>query len=151
MIQTYATPAAFRDAVEQRIRKAKKPATSDLGRFRQALIFDRFLARIGDAFKDRAIAKGGAVLELRLQRARMTRDVDLRIIGSPDGLGSMLSKAGALDLGDFMRFEVRPDRKHPEIKGEGVVYGGKRFTAQAFIAGVRYGMQFGVDVGTATC
>src|SRR5579883_3110659 len=49
-----------------------------MGRFRQVLVFDRFLARLFEHFGDRAIAKGGVVLELRLSRARTTRDVDVR-------------------------------------------------------------------------
>jgi len=39
---------------------------------------NRFLARLFEQFGDRAIAKGGVVLELRLERARATRDVDIR-------------------------------------------------------------------------
>ncbi len=38
------------------------------------LVFDRFLARIREAFGEGAVLKGGLVLEVRLERARTTRD-----------------------------------------------------------------------------
>ena len=51
--------------------------------------------------------KGGLVLELRLQRARTTKDIDLRMMGTPAELLDRLQAAGRLDLGDFMRFEIQ--------------------------------------------
>ena len=53
--------------------------------------------------------KGGLVLELRLERARTTKDVDLRIMGAPEDVLPKLQEAGRRDLGDFMLFEVGPD------------------------------------------
>ena len=50
-----------------------------------------------------AILKGGLALELRLDRARTTKDVDLRMVGSPEGILERLQEAGRLDLGDFCR------------------------------------------------
>ena len=43
-------------------------------------MFDRFLARIAVVLGDAATLKGGLVLELRLERARTTKDVDLRMM-----------------------------------------------------------------------
>ncbi len=57
-----------------------------MARFRQVLVFDRFLARMFAHFGDRAILEGGVVLELRLERARTTRDVDIRLSGPSDDL-----------------------------------------------------------------
>ena len=96
---------------------------------------------------DRVIVKGGVVLELRLERARTTRDVDLRLLGSPDRLLADLQIAGRLDLGDYLTFEIALDRQNPTLDGDGLVYGGRRYRAEGLIAGKLYGMPFGVDAG----
>lgn len=109
-------------------------------------MFDRFLARIVAVFGDAAMLKGGLVLELRLERARTTKDVDLRIMGAQDEVLPKLQEAGRRDLGDFMLFEVGPDQHHPEIQNEGMQYEGLRFRAECKLAGKLYGQPFGVDV-----
>jgi hypothetical protein len=147
MIGMYATPAAYRQALEQRIRASAKNAGVDMSRHRQVLIYDRFLARVFAELGTRAIVKGGVVLELRLERARTTRDVDLRLMENPAEVLGQLQRAGQRDLGDALTFAIAADAAHPEIEGDGVVYGGKRFVAQCSIAGVRYGLPFGVDAG----
>jgi hypothetical protein len=45
------------------------------------LVFDRFLARVVAVLGDAVLLKGGLVLELRLERARTTKDIDLRVTG----------------------------------------------------------------------
>jgi hypothetical protein len=105
-----------------------------MGRFRQLLVFDRFLARIFEHFGERAIAKGGVVLELRLERARTTRDVDVRLTGPSDTLLVELQRARRLDLGDFLTFLVEPDHAHPTIDNDGMVYQGLRFRVQGQLA-----------------
>ncbi len=141
--RTYATPAAFKEALEQRLRSA---GIADLSRRRQLLVFDRVLARIAVAFGDAAVLKGGVALELRLERARTTKDVDLRLMGSPDGLLPRLQELGQLDLGDFMTFEIEPDPHHPEIQNEGMQYEGLRFRVECRVAGKLYGQRFGLDI-----
>lgn len=143
--QTYASPEAFKQAVERRIRTAA--GAPGMGRFRQVLVFDRFLARMFEHFGERAIVKGGVVLELRLERARTTRDVDIRLSGSGETLLSELEAIGRLDLGDFLSFTVEPDRDHPTIEGDGMVYEGRRFRVQGMLAGRIYAGPFGLDVG----
>jgi hypothetical protein len=142
----YATPAAFKQALEQRLRSASSSG-GDLARRRQLLVFERFLARVQQLAGDTVILKGGLVLELRLQRARTTKDVDLRMMGTPAELLDRLQTAGRLDLADFLRFEIQRDRQHPEIRGEGMRYAGHRFAAECRLAGKIYGRRFGVDVG----
>lgn len=141
----YKTPGAFKAAIEQRIRKAAEDGAG-IARRRQLLVFDRYLARLGRVLGDAATLKGGLVLEVRLERARTTRDIDLRLAGSPDGLLTRLREAGRLELGDFMTFELRPDARHPDIAGPGVQYQGQRFRAECKLAGRLYGQAFGVDV-----
>jgi hypothetical protein len=55
----------FKRALEQRLRTATKSG-AELGRKRQLLMFDRFLARIVAVLGDAATLKGGLALELRL-------------------------------------------------------------------------------------
>ncbi len=80
--RTYSSPLSFKQALEQRLRTAAEDGAS-LVRNRQLLVFDRFLARVVAVLGDAVLLKGGLVLELRLERARTTKDIDLRIIGSP--------------------------------------------------------------------
>lgn len=141
----YATPAAFKQALEQRLRNNSASGV-DLARRRQLVVFERLLARVHIAADDTAILKGGLVLELRLQRARTTKDVDLRMMGSQGELLDRLQAAGRLDLGDFMHFEIQRDRHHPEIRSEGMRHAGYRFAAECRLAGKIYGRPFGIDV-----
>jgi hypothetical protein len=143
----YASPEAFKHALEERITKTCRDSGSDMGRFRQLLIFDRFLARLTDELGDRVIVKGGIVLELRLERARTTRDVDLRLLGDPNALLEQLQAAGRRDFGDHLSFLIASDEKHPTVDGDGVVYDGRRYRAEARLAGRLYGVPFGVDAG----
>jgi hypothetical protein len=144
--QRYRTPEAFRQALEQRLRTR---AGDGLGfaRARQLLVFDRFLARVGETFGDAVTLKGGLVLEIRLARARTTKDVDLRLTGSPSTVLARLQAAGRIDLGDFMAFELLADADHAVITSPGMRYHGQRFRAVCRLAGKVYGQSFGVDVG----
>jgi len=144
-VRTYPSPAAFKQALEQRLRAAAKTG-SEFARRRQLLVFDRFLARIAAVLGDAATLKGGLVLELRLERARTTKDVDLRLLGSPARVLEQLREAARRDLGDFMTFEISPDEEQPEIQGDGMKYEGLRFRAMGKLAGKLYGQPFGVDV-----
>ena len=144
-MRAYASPQAFKQALEQRLKTASNSGV-DFARRRQLLVFDRFLARVVAVFGDTALLKGGLVLELRLERARATKDVDLRLIGSPESVLANLQEAGRLDLTDFMTFEAAPDAEHPQIQNEGMRYEGLRFRAECRLAGKLYGQRFGVDV-----
>lgn len=137
---------AFKHSLEARLRTNASKLGQSIPRVRQRAIFERFLARIAQHFGDRAILKGGVALELLLSRARMTRDVDLAFYGSPVELHLELQRAGHLELGDFMTFEIMPHAVFPTIEGPGVVYDGYRFQATARLAGKRYGDPFGVDI-----
>lgn len=143
--RTYSSPESFKQALEQHLRK-RSSSGIEFARKRQLLVFDRFLARIDTTFGDTAILKGGLVLELRVERARTTRDVDLRITNSPESVLAKLQQAGRGDLGDFMTFEVRPDRRHPQMVNEGMQFEGVRFRAECKLGGRLYGQPFGVDI-----
>jgi predicted nucleotidyltransferase component of viral defense system len=144
-IRSYSSPEAFKQALEQRLRASVETGV-EFARKRQLLVFDRFLARIVRLFGDAMTLKGGLVLELRLERARTTKDVDLRMTGSSENLLEKLQQAGRLDLRDFMIFQIRRDEDQPELRNDGMQYDGLRFRAECRLAGKPYGHPFGVDV-----
>src|SRR5258708_18776121 len=133
-VQTYNSPQAFKEALEHRLRSESKNGV-DFSRRRQLLVFDRFLARVVAVLKDAVLLKGGLVLELRLERARTTKDVDLWLNGSPETVLADLQKAGRQALGDFMAFEVSRDTEQPKIPNDGMKYEGLRFRAECRLAG----------------
>ncbi|HWL88657.1 MAG TPA: nucleotidyl transferase AbiEii/AbiGii toxin family protein [Polyangiaceae bacterium] len=81
-----------------------------------------------------------------VSNARTTKDVDLRVIGSPDDVLAKLQQAARLDLGDFLAFEVGPDHEHPNIQNHGIQYDGMRFRSECLLPGKLFGDPFGVDV-----
>lgn len=143
--RTYGSPEAFKQALEQRLRASAETGVG-FARGRQLLVFERFLARVAAVLGNAATLKGGVVLELRLERARTTRDIDLRMVGSPKDILQTLQKVARHDLGDFMTFELGLDADHPEIQNDGMQYDGLRFRAECRLAGKLYGQPFGVDV-----
>jgi hypothetical protein len=145
MTREYRTAAAFKQALEQRLRAASTSGI-DFARRRQLVVFDRFLARIALELGETVTLKGGLVVELRVGRARTTKDVDLRVIGSPDDVLERIRAAARRDLDDFMVFTVRPDDRRPDVHNDGMHYDGKRFRAECSLAGKVYGRPFGVDV-----
>jgi hypothetical protein len=77
----YATPAAFRDAIEDRIR-SQAAGGADPMRIRQHIVFERLLARLVHQRPGDWVLKGGVALEVRLRnRARATKDLDLAVRG----------------------------------------------------------------------
>jgi hypothetical protein len=143
-VRAYSSAQAFKQALEQRLRTGAKSG-AEFARKRQLLVFDRFLARVVAVFGDAVTLKGGLVLELRLERARTTRDVDLRMTGPSDDILFTLQRAARHDLGDFMTFEVVPDGA---IQNDGTLYDGLRFRAECRLAGMLYGQAFGVDIAS---
>lgn len=149
MLRPYQTPLAFKQALEQRLRNLAGGDGHELARVRQLVVFDRFLARLAVEFKDAVVVKGGLVLELRLARARTTKDIDLRLMGSSAETLTRLQRAGRLDLGDWLGFEVTEDEDSPTIKAEGMHYDGLRFRVEAQLGGKIFGKPFGLDVAFA--
>jgi hypothetical protein len=135
MTREYRTAAAFKQALEQRLRTASTSGI-DFARLRQLVGFDRFLARITRARRRRDPQRGLAI-ELRIERARTTADVDLRAMGSPDDILARLDTAAMRDLGDFMLFSIRPHDRHPEVQNDGMQYDGFRFRAECSLGAAR--------------
>src|SRR5487761_812381 len=76
----YATAAAFRRALEDRLQDIARKEGVDLQRLRRQVAFDRLLARLFQAGQAPAlpwVLKGGYAMELRISAARTTKDIDL--------------------------------------------------------------------------
>ena len=86
-------------------------------------------------------------MELRLERARATKDIDLRLTGSPENVLEKLQSAARVKLRDFLSYEVTADARHPVMTGDGMKYEGMRFQCVCRLAGKIYGQRFGIDVG----
>lgn len=145
------SPAAFRASVEQRLREEATRSARPINRVRTLLIMERFIARLAAVGPDVLLLKGGFALELRLDRARTTRDIDLRAIGSPNDLASVLRRAAEVRLepDDLIEFSVAPNAEHPEIDAAGYHYDGFRFIVRSTLAGKPFGDPFGLDVAYA--
>ena len=148
-MKRYATPAGFKAVLEQRLRSRAAGDGLELQRLRQLVVFERFVARVFAEFGDAAVLKGGLALELRLERARTTKDVDLRLVGRPDDVLVRLQAAGRVDRGDPFAFIVVPDPRNSTIEGEGIVYEGLRFRVEGRLADKVYARPFGVDIAFA--
>jgi hypothetical protein len=145
----YQSPAPFRMAIESRLRSEVVRTGMDSQRLRQLLAFDRFMARLFATFHEAVLLKGGLALELRLSRARATKDIDLRIVGAPESTLSRLQEAGRMNLGDFLRYEVAPDLDQPDLNAAGMRYTGHRYRCEPYLAGKRFSRPFGLDVAYA--
>ena len=78
----YTSPAAMRIALEERINRTARESNQDIARLRRQVAFDRLLARIfSGPHSNRMVLKGGYAIELRLHKARTTKDIDLCIDG----------------------------------------------------------------------
>ena len=149
--RTYATSAAFRQALETRLRRHAEDRGEELMRVRRQVAFDRLLARIfGDPDGPWAL-KGGYALQLRFAEARTTRDVDLTLrtpADLPPGstiarrLQAELQRLGSLEAGDFFDFVV----ESATLDIDAAPYGGARFPVDARLAGRTF-IKFHVDIG----
>ena len=148
-INKYSTANGLRMALEQRLNKISKLSGSDIMRLRRQVAFDRFLARIFHTPISGFIAKGGYVLELRMQRARTTKDIDFSFIGNlngawhgkPEGLKQFLQDKVDVEMEDFISFIVGD----ASLDLENAPYGGFRFPIEAIMAGRRF-CAFSIDI-----
>jgi hypothetical protein len=89
----YATAAAFRVALEARLKTTERTEGIDLQRLRRQVSFDRLLARLFSEQNAPWLLKGGYAMELRLRTARTTKDIDclFRSMPRPRGRGESWS------------------------------------------------------------
>lgn len=103
----YASAAAFRMALEQRINASSVASGTSVQRLRKVLTFDRYLARLQHVAPGRFILKGGLALDYRLdQRGRATKDIDMVRTDGEQQASIDLQRAAGADIGDHFVFEV---------------------------------------------
>lgn len=111
----YESAAAFRRALEDRLRQQAIASGTPLARLRKMVAFERFLARLVADQPDVWVLKGGLALQFRLRdRARTTQDMDLlfRQTSSVREIHAALVSAALHEMGDWFTFEVaRPPRE----------------------------------------
>jgi hypothetical protein len=142
----YATGAALRAALEEKLRQIAKTENIELQRLRRQVAFDRFLARLFQTADTQWVLKGGYAMELRFQIARATKDLDftLRAVSTQGGNAVLgyLQETGRRDLNDFFSFRVGA----PMMDLDGAPYGGPRYPVDATMA-QRTFAKFHIDVG----
>lgn len=149
----YASAAAFRVALEERLTRLAQEESLDLQRVRRQAAFDRLLCRLFANPNAPWLLKGGYAMELRLKTARTTRDIDLALrrlpVPSADwdanatNVLEALREAGQLDLQDFFAFIFGNATQDLDA----APYGGARFPVDARLAGRTF-VKFHLDVST---
>lgn len=145
----YATGAALRTALEERLRRIARQEAVDLQRLRRQVAFDRFLARLFSRPDSAWVLKGGYAMELRFRAARATKDLDFTVRAAPSGRAGRdavlehLQEVGGLDAGDFFAFRVA----EASTDLDGAPYGGARYPVETALGGRTF-VKFHIDVGT---
>jgi len=138
----YDSGAAFRRALEDRLRTISLETGIPLVRLRKMVAFDRFLSRLFSQGSDQWVVKGGFALQLRLgASARTTKDIDLLVMDETQKIHPQLRNAGAINLGDWFAFEVMdtPLSRTVDI-------GGLRYRLHSLLDGRTF-ERFHIDIG----
>ena len=152
----YATAAAFRRALEDRLQDIAGKESLDLQRLRRQVAFDRLLARLFHAAQPRLlpwVLKGGYAMELRIKTARTTKDIDLTmrsVFSSGEkkddkknlAVLEKLQEAAAFSSDDFFIYTI--GERISDL--DAAPYGGARFPVEARLDG-RVFVGFHLDVG----
>lgn len=113
----YATPEAFRTALEQRLKNEAEDGGVALIRLRKRVAFERFLARLTATEPGGWVLKGAFALELRLGlRTRATKDIDLARADDEEAATEHLNAATAVDLGDFSTSRLGARRRWTTLR-----------------------------------
>ena len=152
MAKTYPSAAAFRQALEARLRTVAPQRGVQIQGLRLKLAIERLLARLFNTPNPPWLLKGGYSMELRFRpKARSTKDVDLTV-GNPVAPGQLarrlsaiheeLQAAAEMRLGDYFEFVIEPARR--EIQA--APGGGGVFAVVAGMDGRNFA-RFHLDVG----
>ena len=154
-VKSYKTAGAFRTTLENRLQTRAREEGTDLQRLRRQVAFDRFLARMfskGPKATYPWVLKGGYAMELRVQSARTTKDLDFTLHDGThlskdakarrEQVRAMLQEAAAIRFDDYFEFLVGEAREDLD----GAPEGGSRYPVQAQMDGRDFA-RFPVDVG----
>ena len=138
----YATPAAFRRALTQRLRQASKEGPWTLQQLQRQVAYDPLLERLY-LVDDGWIVKGATALLARDLGVRGSLDVDVYREVARDVAEADLRAAADRDLGDWFRFEIGA----AAITGDSAV----RLSAKAVIGATdKYGRRTTIGASRST-
>jgi hypothetical protein len=147
----FQTAASLRMALEERLNRLAREKGMDVQRLRRQVAFDRFLGRIAAAHGLSFVLKGGYALELRIDHARATKDIDLsfrgtgsekaRTISDPIAMQDRLQIAVGKSNDDFFEFVIGTAK----LDIENAPAAGWRFPIEARLAGHAF-IHFVIDV-----
>lgn len=149
--QKYSNATAFRMALETRLKNLADTQEVDVQRLRKQVAFDRLLCRLFQKSNGHWILKGGYAMELRMEVARTTRDIDLSLQDIPghktrdfsnEAILDLLQEGTATNLHDYFTFLIG----EPMMDLEGAPYGGARYPVDARMDGRTFA-RFHLDVG----
>lgn len=107
MRRQFASPAAFRASIEDRLRKYAGSAGVQAQAVRKQAALERLMARLMEVAADRWALKGGLALDTRLgARARTSMDMDMDHAHGVDAAIEDLRRATAADLDDNFSFAI---------------------------------------------
>lgn len=152
MTRPYANAAAFRQALEARLRNVAQVRGVQIQGLRLKVAIERLLARLFHEPDPPWLLKGGYAMELRFRpKARTTRDVDLTLSDAvePGAITERLAEvhealmaAAGRDLTDFFEFTIPPARSELTAAPDG----GGVFSVVAKVAGREFA-RFHIDIG----
>jgi hypothetical protein len=139
----YGTAAAFRQALDDRLKSQSEQTGLALARLRKRVAFELFLRRLVAVAPDRWVLKGALALDFRFKAtSRPTKDMDLGRTDDEDAAIEDFTAAQELALDDFFSFAVRRTDDLDDADDFRAI----RFHVTAELAG-RVFDQFVVDVG----
>ncbi len=134
----YATPAAFRRALTDRLKSIAAEGKWSLPRLQRQIAYDRLLERLY-LLDDGWVVKGATALLARDLGVRATIDVDLYRAEAATEAEADLRRAVEREIGDWFRFEIGA----PRTLGEGQT--GTRLPVTAYIGATPWA-SFHVDL-----
>ncbi|EKD27391.1 MAG: hypothetical protein ACD_79C00738G0003 [uncultured bacterium] len=153
MDKKYKTAMDFKKALTAKLKEISKRDGVDIQRLQRRVAFDRLLCRLFSDKKMAWVLKGGHALELRIDEARATMDIDLAMraiadLGAKENINASelilqeIQKKASLDLHDYFEFTISVSNEDLQ----GPPYGGSKFHVDVQIAGTTY-VEFNLDVG----
>lgn len=141
----YATAAAFRQALDARLKAEATGSGLAIARLRKRVAFELFLRRLVSVAPERWVLKGALALDFRFHAAaRSTRDMDLGRTDDEETAVADFTAAQELALDDFFTFTVRRTGALDDADDFRAI----RFHVTAQLGG-RVFEQFVIDVGFA--
>lgn len=146
-LRQYATANDFRIALETRLNSIAQQESTDPQRLRRQVSFDRLLARLFANKEVHWLLKGGYAMELWMQTARATKDIDLSVpaeatVDIKRHILECLQDSAGVNLNDFFVFSVG----QPKMSLVTAPEGGARYPIIASVANRRF-TTFQIDVG----